>query len=141
MIAWWPGKMRRAAMTDTLPISSTGWPPPANSRASNVPDSCDSISFVPTLLGNPMQPTHDFLYWEFHERGFQQSRTLCRSMERNSVGFLDSPVVLYDLQSDIAETTDVAASHPDVAAKIGHYLDTARSDSADWRPEWMPPNR
>ena len=33
----------------------------------------DGISMVPTLLGQPQTNRHDFLYWEFHERGFQQA--------------------------------------------------------------------
>ena len=28
---------------------------------------------LPTLLGQPQTNRHDFLYWEFHERGFQQA--------------------------------------------------------------------
>jgi hypothetical protein len=45
-------------------------------------------------------------------------------------------VVLYDLQQDIAEKKNVAAAHPDIAATIGEYLATARSESADWPPVW-----
>ncbi len=39
-----------------------------------VPSGLDSISFLPTLLGQTQnQKTHEYLYWEFHEGGFKQS--------------------------------------------------------------------
>jgi hypothetical protein len=40
--------------------------------------------------------------------------------------------MLYDLQTDMGEQADVAARHPEIAAKIGAYLKTARTDSPDW---------
>ncbi len=30
----------------------------------------------------------------------------------------------------------VAVQHPDISEKIGTFLKTARSDSADWPPQW-----
>jgi hypothetical protein len=43
---------------------------------------------------------------------------------------------LYDLENDIAEMNDIAADHPETAAKIGQYLTMARIPSADWEPRW-----
>lgn len=42
------------------------------------------------------------------------------------------PIVLFDQQNDIAEKTDVAAEHADIVEKIDTYLNTVRSESADW---------
>ena len=39
--------------------------------------------------------------------------------------------VLYDLEADIGETTDVAAGNPDVVARLSGYLDDARADLGD----------
>ena len=44
--------------------------------------------------------------------------------------------MLYDLENDIGETTDIAGQRPEIAARIGDYLRTARSESADWVPVW-----
>ncbi len=38
---------------------------------------------------------------------------------------------LYDLDNDIGETTDVAASHPEVVARLHRLLDEARADLGD----------
>ena len=54
----------------------------------------------------------------------------------NTSGAADAPIVLYNLKSDIGEKNDVAAAHPEIAAKIGDWLKTARSDSPDWIPTW-----
>ncbi len=43
---------------------------------------------------------------------------------------------LFDQQNDIAEKTNVAAQHPDIAAKIGDYLKTARTPLPEWEPQW-----
>jgi arylsulfatase A-like enzyme len=97
----------------------------------------DSISFVPTLLGNnAAQLQHEFLYWEFHEGGFKQAALYQGRWKGIRSGSPDAPVMLYDQQSDIAEKDNVAEKYPEIAAKIGSYLQTARSESADWVPKW-----
>ena len=76
------------------------------------------------------QPTHDFMYWEFHERGFQQA---VRMGNWKAVRLKkDAPLELYDLPNDPVEQHDVAAANPDVVAKIEQYLKTARTESARW---------
>ena len=81
------------------------------------------------LKGQP-QPTHDFLYWEFHERGFQQA---VRSGRWKAVRLSkDAPLELYDLATDPYEQHDVARRRPDVVATIERYLTTARTASQRW---------
>jgi hypothetical protein len=38
-----------------------------------------------------------------------------------------APLELYDLATDISETTDVAAEHPEIVETIRAYLATART--------------
>jgi hypothetical protein len=40
---------------------------------------------------------------------------------------------LYDLKKDPAEAHDVAAAHPDVAARLGVLMDQAHTPSALWK--------
>ena len=137
MIARWPGKITPGAETDHVAYFGDWMATAAELAASKVPDGCDSISFAPTLLGRTaMQERHEFLYWEFHEGGFKQAALYRGRWKGIRSGEPDAPVVLYDLKDDIAEKADVAARHPDVAAKVGAYLDTARTESADWQPLW-----
>lgn len=39
---------------------------------------------------------------------------------------------LYDLETDLGETTDVAADHPQEAAKAREYMIQARTESEFW---------
>ena len=39
---------------------------------------------------------------------------------------------VFDLSKDLAETTDVAAQHPEVGKRLAEFMSTARTDSPDW---------
>ena len=109
-----------------------GSPPPA-SRGGKRPAELDSISFVPTLLGNGQaQRSHEYLYWEFHEGGFSQAALYQGRWKAIRERSLSAPLKLYDLREDIAEQTDLAAALPDLAGRLDDYLQTARSESTDW---------
>ena len=129
MIASWPG---------TIPpgrVSAQPWahwdmfPTLAELASVPVPGGLDGLSMVRALRGQP-QPAHEFLYWEFHERGFQQAVRMGRwKAVRPSK---DATLEIYDLQTDPAERVNVASGHPEVVAQIEAYLRTARTDSAQW---------
>jgi arylsulfatase A-like enzyme len=89
----------------------------------------DGVSIAPTLKGGS-QPLPEFLYWEFHERGFQQAVRMGRWKAVRLAK--DAPIELYDLESDPAEERNVASSQPDVVARIEEYLKTARTESPHW---------
>jgi arylsulfatase A-like enzyme len=76
------------------------------------------------------QPTHDFFYWEFHERGFQQAVRMWKwKAVRLKVG---APLELYDLAADPAERQNLASAQPAVVAAIEKYLAGARTESERW---------
>jgi arylsulfatase A-like enzyme len=73
------------------------------------------------------------LYWEFHERGFEQAVRLGKwKAVRHGT---EEPLELYDLEADLSETTDVADWNPEVVAKFEAYLKTARTESPLWPVE------
>jgi arylsulfatase A-like enzyme len=129
MIARWPG---------TIPagrVSSHPWahwdmlPTLADLAGGKSPAGLDGLSMARALRGE-RQPPHEFLYWEFHERGFQQAARMGRwKAVRLKPG---APLELYDLDTDPAEAHDVASAHPDVVAKIDAYLKSARTESERW---------
>jgi arylsulfatase A-like enzyme len=137
MIAWWPGKIK-AGQTNNAPWAFWDVLPTIAQMADAKPlTNIDGISFLPTLLGRPQTNHHDFLYWEFHERGFQQA---ARSGDWKAIRpQADESLELYNLASDLSEKTNVAEKNPEVVAKMEKYLKTARSDSAGW-PIRRPPN-
>ena len=93
------------------------------------PTGIDGMSMARALRGQ-QQPTHEFMYWEFHERGFQQA---VRMGHWKAVRLKkDAPLELYDLPNDPLEKINVASENPEVVAKIEQYLKTSRTESARW---------
>jgi arylsulfatase len=92
------------------------------------PAGIDGISMAPTLLGKAQEP-RPFLYRESPGYGGQQCvrvgdwkaiRLKLHGGPKATGG--PGPVQLYDLARDIGETTDVAAQHPDVVAKLAALM-------------------
>jgi len=101
----------------------------AELAGAKTPTGIDGMSMVRALRGQ-QQPTHEFMYWEFHERGFQQAvrMGIWKAVRLKK----DAPLELYDLPDDPNEQHNIAADHPDIVAKIEKYLATARTESARW---------
>jgi arylsulfatase A-like enzyme len=105
-------------------------PTAAEVAQAKAPGKLDGLSLVPTLLGTPQTNQHDFLYWEFHERGFQQAvRMGDWKAVRPQAG---APIELYNLKTDLGEKQNVAGQNPEIVAKIEDYLKTARTEAPDW---------
>jgi len=126
-----------ARWTGTIPrgVSDHPWahwdmlPTIAELAGAKVPASIDGKSMARTLKGGRQEP-HEFMYWEFHERGFQQA---VRMGKWKAVRLKkDAPLELYDLPDDPYEQRNIADTHPDVVAKIEKYLTTARTESPRW---------
>jgi arylsulfatase A-like enzyme len=125
-MARWPGKIKPGTTSDQVWAFWDFLPTAAELAGVSPPAGIDGISMVPALLGQP-QRNHEYLYWEFHERGFSQAvRMGDWKGVRNG---LNHPVELYNLKTDIAEANNVAAAHPDVVKKISEIMHSARTDS------------
>ena len=128
-IARWPGTIPAGRVSDQVWAHWDLLPTVTELTGAETPEGLDGISMAAALRGQP-QTEHEFMYWEFHERGFQQAVRMGRwKAVRLSNG---APLELYDLIADRAETRDVASSHPDVVRTIEAYLEGARTDSARW---------
>lgn len=131
-IAWWPGRV--AAGSENKHVAYFGdWMATAcELSGAALPAARDSISFAPAMLGQQAaQKSHEFLYWEFHEKAFSHA-ALYQGRWKGIRERPADPLLLYDLQSDRGEKENVAANHPEIAAKLEIYLKTARRESADW---------
>ncbi|HOV75418.1 MAG TPA: arylsulfatase [Candidatus Hydrogenedentes bacterium] len=128
MIARWPGVVPRGrsdqvwAFWDFLPTAAELAGVPA-------PQGLDGRSALPLLLGETKQ-IHEFLYWEFHERGFTRAVRM-GDWKAVSLG-KDQPLELYDLSKDIGEKNNVASDHPKIVERIEKYLKSARTISEHW---------
>src|SRR4029453_3867521 len=72
MIARWIGTIPAGRVSEHPAAHWDLFPTLTDLAGIKEPDGPDGISIRRPLLGQS-QPEHDFLYWEFHERGFQQA--------------------------------------------------------------------
>ena len=128
-ITRWPGVIRPGAVSDHVCAFWDFLPTAAEIAGRPAPAGIDGISFLPALQGNA-QPKHDYLYWEFHERGFHQA---VRQGDWKAVRLgPDKAIELYDLATDIGEQSDVAARNPEVVRRLEQLMREARTESPDW---------
>ena len=132
-LARWPGRIKAGVTSTHVGYFGDLMATLAELTGTAAPEKLDSLSFLPTLLGQPAdrQAKHDFLYWEFHEAGTKQA-VLHAGRWKGIRQRPAAPLVLYDLQSDPGEVRNVAADHADIIAKLDTYLAHARTDSPDW---------
>jgi len=136
-IAWWPGHVKAGSESAHVGYFPDWLPTATELAGAPAPSPTDGLSLVPTLLGKPeAQKQHTFLYWEFHEGGFKQAALYQGRWKGIRTGGPDTTVQLFDQQSDIAETHNVAGQHAEIAARIGDYLKTARTPLPEWEPRW-----
>lgn len=127
-VAWWPGKIAAgsvcdamASEMDVLPtlVGLAGGAPPADRKI-------DGKDIWPLLSGQTKQSPHQALYY-FNSNRLEAVRSgrwklailpqrLGKANQEQPIGG-DAPR-LYNLDTDIGETTDVAAEHPDVVTRL-----------------------
>lgn len=126
----WPGQIEPGTTND-FPIAFWDLLPTLAELAKvPLPEgvAIDGQSIVPSLYGKP-QPPHEFLYWEFHEGGSKQA---VRMGDWKGVRRFGGPLELFNLRTDLGETNNVAAAHPDEVKRIEDYLAKARTESEPW---------
>ena len=131
-IVRWPGHIQPGSVNDTAWAHWDVLPTCAEIAGIEPPKGIDGVSLLPTLKGKDQPQLDDrFLYWEYgrNEKFTQAVRK--GDWKAIRIGF-EGPIVLYNLKTDVAETTDVASQHPDIVAQIEHYLATARTESKDF---------
>ena len=139
----WPGTVP-AGTTSNLTVAFWDVLPTvaelAGVPSSSLPAGIDGVSFAPTMLGDAAkQVAHPPLYWEFctaaHPAGVTRTGTGWGHAVRNGTWkgvslFSDEPLELYDLATDIGETRNVAAQHPEIIAAFNTFAKAAHVDSA-----------
>ena len=135
LIARWPGKIAAGTTSDLISAHWDMLPTFCELASLPIPAETDGISIVPTLTGDAAaQKKHDFLYWEFHEQGKKQAVRMgqWKGVRLHLAKNPDAPVQLYDLSQDPSETTDIAAKHPDIVAKIQQAMAESHVESAEF---------
>jgi arylsulfatase A-like enzyme len=127
MIVRWPGNIKPGQVNNQIWAFWDFLPTAADIAGVKAPEKIDGISMLPTLLGQRQTNQHAFLYWEFHERGFQQAARMGDwKAVRPQAG---EKLELYNLKTDVSEKENIAEKNPEIVAKMDSYLKTARTES------------
>jgi len=129
-IARWPGKIAPGSSTDHPSAFWDFLPTACEVAGLEAPEGVDGISFLPALLGKK-QKKHEYLYWEFHERGGKQAvrkgrwKAIRQGVSRNP----EAPIELYDLAADIGEKRNLAGQNPRIVEEMARIMKAAHSDN------------
>jgi arylsulfatase A-like enzyme len=132
-IARWPGKVPAGKTSGFIGGFQDIMPTFAElAGGKGVPEDCDGISIVPTLLGREdEQKQHDYLYWAFYERG--GGHALREGNWKLIQQPYYSPPRLYNLANDIGEEHDLAAEQVDRVRAMLQKMASAYRPNAAWK--------
>ncbi|MGB7346272.1 MAG: arylsulfatase [Pirellulaceae bacterium] len=136
LLARWPGVIEPGSVSDLVSAHWDMLPTFCALAGVDVPVKTDGISMVPALMGDPQnQPAHEYLYWEFYERGGKRAVRFgdWKAVQLNLNKDANAPIELYHLPSDIAETDNVADKHPKLIKKAKGYFKDAHIPSPFWQ--------
>ncbi len=132
-IAWWPGQIPAGSATDAIAGMFDILPTFATLAGGTVPSdrTIDGANLWPLLAGAPdAKPAHETFFY-FNGLSLNAVRhgdwKLQIAMGREAAEKAGDPK-LYNLKTDIGESTDVAAANPEVVAKLQTLIATMGKD-------------
>ncbi|MEG3658137.1 arylsulfatase [Arenibacter palladensis] len=136
MMVKWPNKIKPGTVTGHVSAFWDVFPTLAEIAGVKETPGLDGISLLPTLLGKSTeQKEHEYLYWEFHEKGGRQAVRMgdWKAVKYNVLQNPDAKIELYDLSKDTGEANNVASDFPEVVAEMESILERARTPSEVFR--------
>lgn len=131
-IARWPGQIPAGRMSDEPWAFWDFLPTAAELAGATLPAGFkpDGHS-VAALLKGGAAPVRDHFYWELHEGTSLQAVRFNGHWKAVKNG-PQSPIELYDLATDLAESRDLASSQPALVAQAEALMTSSRTAHPDW---------
>ena len=130
-IVRWPGKIKPGSTSDLISAQYDIMPTLAQLSGTKAGNT-DGISMLAEWLGKTEeQQTHPYLYFEFGETGgavairMGKWKGVKTGLKKNP----HAPWQLYDLNTDPAETSDIAALHPDILKQFDTIVKKEHQDA------------
>jgi len=131
LIARWPQKIKAGSITGHISAFWDFMPTLADiTGVENL--TSDGISYLPTLLGQPNQKKHEYLYWEFTREGTASQAVRIGDFKVIRNDGINSPVEVYNLAVDPGETANIAASNPDIVIRGFNCFTSAHIDNTHY---------
>lgn len=128
----WGGKVKGGRISDEVLANWDFFPTMAKLIGGKKTNYLDGISFAKVLGGKPLAKSRPALYWEFHERGFDQAVRIgdWKAIRQSRKG---GKTELYDLKNDIGEQHDLAGQYPEIVAMAEKAMTENRTTSEIWK--------
>lgn len=134
-IVCWPSVIPAGSRTSHISAFWDFLPTICDLIGEDTPDGIDGISYLPTLTGKGRQKKHDYLYYEFHEKGGRRSifKDGWKLIELNVNEPENTVLELYNIATDPEENENVAAEKPELVSKLKKLMDSAHTESPVWK--------
>jgi arylsulfatase len=134
LIVRWPKQITAGTTSDFVCAAQDVLPTLCEIAEVKPPADIDGLSLTPTLFAKGEQPKHPYLYWEFPSYGGQQAALIDGRYkairQQMAKGKLD--IELYDLQTDLAESKNLASDQPELIKRAEMIFAEAHVPSPDF---------
>jgi len=143
-VAWWPGKIPAGTSTDEITGMMDMLPTLAAIAGAKAPTDrkLDGMNIWPVLAGEPGATGHDVFYyfkglkleavrsgpWKMHLPGVNVAAGKNAPKKKDKKAPAPTGPQLYNLQSDIGESKNVAAANPEVISRLEQLAAAMASD-------------
>ena len=128
MVMNWPGTIPAGGLDESSQITFWDFLPTfAELAGAEVPHEIDGISVTQSFLDGTPVGNDRPLYWEFRQKPDSELKQAARWGRWKAVRLSEgSELEIYDLESDVGESENVAAVHPGLVEKFEAFLASAR---------------
>ncbi len=133
-IVYWPSVIKPGSTTEHIAAFWDFMPTMCELLGVEPPQDIDGISYLPTLTGKGKQKTHDYLYYEFHEK--EGRKCIIKDgwkLVQLRVNVPDKTYFeLYNMSNDLEEERNVIEEYPELAEELRILMEKARTDNPNW---------
>ncbi|QDU56859.1 arylsulfatase [Aeoliella mucimassa] len=130
LVARWTGHTTPGSESPSITAFWDLMPTLCDVADADTPDAANGISMLPAISGEGDLAERDHLIWEFAGYGGQQAVRMGKwkgVVQNTTKG--NRKIELYDLETDAAESNNVAAKHPKIVKQMQELLKSDRSES------------
>jgi arylsulfatase len=129
LIVRWPGRIKAGSVSGHISAHYDAMATLADVAGTKSAKDSDGISYLPTLLGKKQQRKHDYMFWDFAGYGGQLAvrQGPWKAVKKDLKKKPNAPLELYNLESDLAESKDLAAEKPEIAKRMQQIMLEART--------------
>ena len=133
-VAQWPDRIKAGSSTGHVSAFWDFLPTVCDIVGAEIPAGVDGISYLPSLTGSGKQQEHEYLYYEFHEKGGKRAvlKDGWKLVELDSKDPEKAYYELYNIEADPEEKDNVISENMKIARKLKKIMDSERTPNENW---------